>query len=46
MKLLTLTEATGHLEFAWRAAAVISFVFVAAFLLTYFDTGRDDEVEA
>lgn len=41
MKLLTLTEAAGHLEFALRAAAVISFVFMAAFLLTYFDTDRE-----
>lgn len=46
MKPLTLTESIDHIEFAWRAALVINFVFIMSFLLTYFDSDRDAEVEA
>lgn len=41
MKPLTLTETVDHIEFAWRAALVINFVFIMAFLLMYFDSGRE-----
>lgn len=46
MKPLTFTDTCLYTEFAWRAAAIINFVFVMSFLLEYFDGDRDAEVEA